>query len=152
MSDHRKACIIYVPATAGSVAKVRAEMEEGGFSVCEADAAEAAEGLLPQGELPQALVDCMDGTELCIFLLPAVPVDDGLIDACAAVAGGADIRMIGAYAGARDAFPEALDEQAESIVRVDGPNLAEAISGSPIWEKPDGQRAPDREISRVRCQ
>jgi hypothetical protein len=152
VSDHRKACIIYVPETAGSVAKVRVELEEQGFTVCEADAAEAANGHLSQGQLPQPLLDCMDGTELCVFLLPAMPVDDGLIGACAAAAAGADIRMIGAYANARVVFPEALDEQAESIVRVEGPNLAEAISGSPIWEKPDGQRAADREITRVRCQ
>lgn len=152
MIDRPKACIVYVPETAATVATVRAELETQGFTVCDAEAVGDLAGTLQEEQLPQPVVDCMKGAELCVFLLPENVADDGLIGLSAAMVGSAEIRTIGVYAGGRTSFPEALDERAESIIRVEGPNLPEAISGVPIWEKPDGQRVAEREIIRVRCQ
>lgn len=146
-----KVCLIYVLATADRVAGVRSVLELQGYTVCEAEAVDDAfDG--DESTLSEGVLDCIANSELCLFLLPEHERED----ACLAIAAGAaeanERRVICAYAGQRSSAPEALDEHAESMVRVDGPNLQAAISGTVIWEKPDGQRVAEREIERVRCQ
>ena len=153
-NDKKRACVIYVPATAGMRAAARKDLEGAGYDVCEvlvsidtAIAAKAGDGLLSE-----ELATCVSGSDLCLFLLPEETSDDAGLEGAAGAADAAEKRIIGVFAGGRAVFPQVFDDNAELMVRNESPRLAEAIRGAPAWERPDGGRIPEREIKRVRCQ
>lgn len=154
MTDKKRACLIYVAATAGDRCPTRASLEEAGYDVCEV-MAELHDALAAQSavdDLPEALATCIAQSDLCVFLLPADQDHDGLLSEAAALAHRAGKRMVGVVAGARDQYPEPLDDHAGAMVRQGSKQLPAAVVGAEIWEGPGGSPAPVREIKHIRCQ
>jgi hypothetical protein len=60
--------------------------------------------------------------------------------------------MIGVVAGARERYPEALDDLAQAMVRVGSGRLGEAVRGEEVWEAPGGGPIPKRDARNVKCQ
>jgi hypothetical protein len=154
VADKKRACLIYVTATADDCGPVRARLEGAGYVVCEVraeldDAWVAQAGV---GDLPEGLSECIAQSDICVFLLPADQVSDGALSGAASLAQSAGKRMVGVVAGARDRYPEALDDHAGAMLRQGSGQLIAAIEGGEIWEKPGGTEAPVREIRHVRCQ
>lgn len=154
MADPKKACLVYVTATRGSRAAVRAELEQAGFEVCEvlAEVDDARAAQAGTGDLPPALAACLRDAQLCVFLLPEDEAADGLIGAAAAEAQAGGKRMIGVVAGARNRYPEALDDFAGAMVRLGSGRLGEAVGGGEVWEAPGGGPIPKRDARNVKCQ
>jgi hypothetical protein len=154
MADPRRACLVYVAATQGNRAQVRAELEQAGFAVCEVLAAvdDARAAQAGAGDLPPALAACLRDAQLCVFLLPEDEKADGLIGAAAAEAQAGGKRIIGVVAGARERYPEALDDFARAMVRVGSGRLGEAVSGVEVWEAPGGGPIAKRDARNVKCQ
>jgi hypothetical protein len=153
-SDQKRACLIYVPATAAGRATVFQELEAKGYSVCEVEAT-LGEAKVVQSGLPalsEELRACLADAELCVFLLPENAADDAGIELAADAADGSEKRIVGVVAGARAAYPQVLDDGAESMLRVGSKRLAAAIAGESAWEAPGGTPATIRPIKRVRCQ
>jgi hypothetical protein len=153
MPEPKRACLIYVEATANSRAAVRAHLEETGHSVCEVraslDDALAAEAGM--GDLPQTLEECISQASFCVFLLPENEADDELLGAAAGYTSRLGKSFVGVAAGARDEYPESFGDCAEAIVRKDSARLIEAIEGQRIWEQPDSGLLGNREIAHVTC-
>lgn len=66
-----------------------------------------------------------------------------------------DKRIVGVWTrgSAECDIPEALQDYAQAIVGWNGDRIVGAISGEiDDWEKPDGDRVPERVIRRIRCQ
>jgi hypothetical protein len=87
-----------------------------------------------------------------VFLLPEDEADDGAIDEAADLANRLEKRIVGVVAGARDSYPESLDDHAHSMVREDSDRLDDVICGSEVWEAPDRSLAGERPIKHIRCQ
>jgi hypothetical protein len=154
VADEKRACLIYVTATADDRGPTRASLEGAGYVVCEVRA-ELDDALLAQageGDLPESLSECIAQSDICVFLLPADQGNDGALSGAASLAQRAGKRMVGIVAGARDHYPEALEDCADAMVRQGSEQLSAAIDGREIWERPDGSPAPAREIRHVRCQ
>jgi hypothetical protein len=154
MSDGKRACLIYVTATAALRGSVKARLEARGYNVCEVKA-EVDDALAAQGgsaDLPAELVECIAQSEMCVFLLPTEAEGDGLIGSAAGMAGGLDKQMVCVVAGNRGEYPTELDDHAQAIVRQDSGRLDDAIGGAEIRELPGYSPSPDRTINHVRCQ
>lgn len=154
MSDVKRACLVYVAATAAHRGPVKARLETNGYSVCEVeapleDALAAREGF---ADLPADLVDCISNSEVCVFLLPEDSANDGALDDAAGLANRLKKRIVGVVAGARDLYPQSFDDHAKSMVRDDSDRLDDAICGSEVWERPDRSPVGPRTITHIRCQ
>jgi hypothetical protein len=154
VAEVKRACLIYVSATASSRVEVRAELEANGFDVCEVEAKleDALAAQAANTNLPQQLVDCINSADLCVVLLPESAEADALLGPAAALASEKSKRLIGVVAGSRSDYPEAIDDTGHALVREHSPRLKDAICGAEIWEGPDGAPVPDRKIKHVRCQ
>lgn len=154
MSNQKRACLVYVRATEGGRATVRARLEQNGYSVCEvrAELDDALAAQSGQGEFPAELTDCISGSDLCIFLLPESAEEDWALDDAAGLAGRTGKRMIGVVAGNRREYPQSLDDHASSMIRESSDRLDDAICGAEVWEQPDRSLVPDRPIKHIRCQ
>ena len=154
MADPQRACLVYVAATQNNRAPVRAELEDARFEVCEvmAEIEDARGAQAGTKDLPPTLAACLRQAQLCVFLLPEDEKADGLIGAAAAEAQACDKRTIGVVAGARERYPEALDDLAQAMVRVGSGKLSEAVRGEEIWEAPGGGPTPKRDARNVKCQ
>ena len=154
MADVKRACLVFVTATASKRGPVKARLEEDGYSVCEvkAELEYALAARAGESELPIALVECISGSDLCVFLLPEDQADDALVGGAATLANKLQKRVVGVVAGARAVYPESFDDHAASMVREDSVRLHDAICGSEIWERPNGSLIGDRPIKHVRCQ
>lgn len=154
LSEEKRACLVYVAATEAGRHEVRARLEGSGYTVCEVkvelDVAIAAQA--GETALPAALVDCISGSSLCIFLLPEMESDDCILGDAAGLSNQLGKRTIGIVAGARTKYPPTFEDQAESMLRLGSERLADAISGIEIWEKPDRSIVSDRTIDHIRCQ
>lgn len=152
--DEKRACLVYVPTTAAMRGEVRQKLENSGYTVCEVEASLAEAVAVKAGDHTAAgpLADCISRSDLCIFLLPEEFAQDEGLAGAAGIADAAGKRIIGIVAGVRSAYPQIFDENAESMLRNGSLDLDIAIEGTPTWEAPDGTRAPDRKITRVRCQ
>lgn len=150
----KRACIVYVAATAGERAAVRKELEGAGYVVCEvkAEIEEALAAKAGQDGLREELAACIGASELCVFLLPEDDAQDGEIGTAAGYADGLGKRLIGVVAGARTSYPDVMEDFAPSMIRVGSERLAEAIAGADIWEAADRSPIADRKIRHVRCQ
>lgn len=154
MADQKRACLVYVSATEGQRASVRARLERNGYSVCEvkAELGDALVAQSGQGELPAELTECISGADLCIFLLPESAVSDEALGDAAAFAQRLSKRMVGIVAGSRGEYPQSLDDHASSMIREGSDRLDEAICGTEVWEQPDRSPVLHRPIKHVRCQ
>lgn len=154
MAMEKQACLVYVTATANLRAEARARLEAEGYEVCEvltdldeAIAAEAGEPVLSPD-----LRACIDGAELCVFLLPDDAAEDGGLGAGGGYASELGKPFIAVVVGAREALPEAFDADAAGIVRDCDEDLAGAIRGDPSFKKPDGSNVSARKTDHVKCQ
>lgn len=152
--EEKRACLVYVAATAQMRAATRREMEDAGYTVCEVEVAlpVAIAAQTDENPLPQPLADCIDNSELCVFLIPDTTEQDAGVGRAAEAADAGNKRIIGVVMGLRAEYPLVFDENAESMVRSESPRIGAAINGTPTWEHPNGSRLPEREIVRVRCQ
>lgn len=153
MVEERKACLIYVAATDQVRQKVRTELAEAGYRVCEVRASlpDALAAQAGTEVIPDALADCIEGSNICVFLLPEVSDDDEGIPAGIGLAGQLGKRIVGVVLGARSEYPSGI-ELAKGLVRSSSPNLKQVICGEDMWEDPSGAPIKDRQIKHVRCQ
>lgn len=152
--DKKRACLVYVAATEDGREEVRRRLEQSGYAVCEVkaehDVALAAQA--GHASLPDVLMECIAGSNLCLFLLPEEEASDGCLSGAAGLASRLGKRIIGIVAGTRIKYPESFGDSAGSMLRVDSDRLDNAISGSDFWERQDRSLVVDRPIKHVRCQ
>lgn len=151
---HQQACLVYVAATAEKRDAVRTQLEEAGYAVCEvkADLEEALAGQAGETALSEGLKECIESSDVCVFLLPEDPASDGIMGAAAGAADSCGKPVIGVIAGSRSAYPEEFQDTAHSMVREDSPSFSKAIGGEEIWERPDRTRITERTFKTVKCQ
>lgn len=154
LPDQKRACLVYVSATEDGRAAARAGLEKLGYSVCEVkaelDDAQAARS--QEGNLPVELADCISTSDLCVFLLPEIEADDGVLDVAASLANQLGKCIVGVVAGKRGEYPLGFDDHAASMVRKGSGRFDDAVCGAEIWEQPDGSLVTDRTITHIRCQ
>lgn len=150
----KRACLIYVEATAARRDKVKSRLIENGYSVCEvkAELDDALAAQAGQPGLPAALSECIAGSELCVFLLPEAQTSDCLLDSAAGLSNQLGKRIVGVVAGAREKYPRSFDDNAAAMVREGSARLDDAICGAEVWERPDRSQVADRPIKHIRCQ
>lgn len=150
----KKACLIYVTATAGMKAGARARLEAEGYEVCEvlADLDDAAAAEAGQPAISPDLKACIDAAELCIFLLPEDGSRDGGIGAGGSYASELGKPVIAVATGSREAFPQVFDADSAGIVHHYEDGLLDAIRGDTSFNRPDGSKAPPRKTDHVKCQ
>ena len=154
LSKQKRACLVYVAATDGSRAAVRARLERLDYVVCEvkAELADALAAQSGQGELPTELAECISASDLCVFLLPEAGVDDGLLGDAAGLANQLGKPILGVVVGGRTEYPQSFDDHARSMVREDSDRFDDAACGTEIWEQPDRTPVGGRKIRHIRCQ
>lgn len=154
METTKRACLIYVSATASKVPVTQARLEAEGYKVCKvladlevAIAAEAQVG----GSVPPALKDCIETADLCVFLLP----DDSAADGCMGAGGGLASELgkpfIAVVDGAREILPDPFEKDAAGIGHDCDEGLGNAIRGDRSFRNPDGT-VRKRNISHLKCQ
>lgn len=154
MAEQKRACIIFVDSTRSQVAHVRSALEANGYKVSETEVCpdEATAAQSGTGQISESLRICIEGADLCIFL---VPEEAGAAEQLGGgVGAGKDAgkRVIGVLVGSGTAVPQVFDDLADCIVRVDSERLPDAINGEEVWEAPDGSTPPPRKPKRVKCQ
>jgi hypothetical protein len=154
MTEQRKACLVYVAATADRRANVRSALEARGYKVDEVEVPvpEAAAAQSTEGETPEGLRDCVHTADLCVFLLPEEEADDGLLGAAGGVADGLGKPLLGVFCGERIEAPQVFEDIGGAVVRQDSDRLLDAIDGKEIFENPDGSLRERRKIDHVKCQ
>ncbi len=150
----KKACLIYVTATAGLRAGARARLEAEGYEICEvlADLDDAVAAEAGQPAISPQLKDCIDAAEVCIFLLPEDGSGDGCIGAGGNYASEVGKPFIAVVAGSRETLPQSFDADAAGVVHDCEDGLVDAIRGDTSFNRPDGSKAPPRKIDHVKCQ
>jgi len=154
MEPTKRACLIYVSATARMVPAARARIEAEGYEVCEvlADLATATTAAAQDGSaLPPALKDCIETADLCVFLLPEDAVGDGCMASGGGLASELGKPFIGVIEGDRDVLPEPFEKDAAGIVHDCDDALSKAIKGDRSFKNPDGT-ARERSIRHLKCQ
>lgn len=154
LEDQKRACLVYVAETAAGVEAVKTRLEQNGFAVCavEAKLEDALAAQNGETNLPEALAECIDGSDLCVFLLPESEANDGGLGQACGLASQLGKRIIGIVAGTRENYPEPFEDNAESMIRQESDRLTDAICGTEVWERPDRSPVADRPIKHVRCQ
>jgi hypothetical protein len=150
----KRACLIYVSATAGMVSPARARLEAEGYAVCEVladiDTATAA-SVNDIDALPSAVRECVETADLCVFLLPQDVANDGGIPAGGSLASTLGKPFIGIVQGEREAAPDPFEQDAAGIVHDCDETLAKAIRGDRSFRNPDGT-VRERSIRHLKCQ
>lgn len=154
MAMLKRACLVYVTATSGARASARSRLEAEGFEVCEvlADVDAALAAKAGREDLPPELKACIDGAELCVFLLPEDGASDGYLGAGGGYASEIGKPFVAAVVGARETLPAVFDADAAAIVHDCDSRLADAIKGDSSFKKPDGTKTDDRSIRHIKCQ
>lgn len=152
--SQKRACLIYVSATEDGVLAAQQRLEAQGYSVCavEADDADAKAAQSGDGGLPEPLMNCIESSDVCVFLLPSEAASDCLLGASAGAAIGQGKPIVGIVWGQRGDYPEEFGDYARSMVRRDSERIEDALAGAEIWEGPDRTLVPPRTIKHVRCQ
>lgn len=154
MATSKRACLIYVMATAGLRAVARVRLEAEGYEVCEVladeDAALAAQAGDPK--LPDDLKACIESAELCVFLLPADAANDGCLGAGGNFASQLGKPFIAAVDGAREVLPQAFDADAAGVVRDFGEALTDALRGDQKFKDVGGASTREVKIKVIKCQ
>lgn len=150
----KRACLVYVTATASKRDAVRGHLEECGYSICEvkADLEDAIAAQAGEDALPDALKICIESSDVSVFLLPEDPAFDGLMGPAAGAADSCDKPVIGVVEGVRGIYPEEFQDTAHSMIREGSTTLPAALAGEEIWEKADRTRIVERPFKTVRCQ
>lgn len=151
---HQQACLVYVAATAEKRDAVRVQLKEAGYTVCEvkADLEEALASQAGQTALSDGLKECIESSDVCVFLLPEDPASDGLMGAAAGAADSCGKPVVGVIEGRRSTYPEEFQDTAHSMVREGSPSFPKAIGGEEIWERADRTRVTERPFKTVKCQ
>ena len=150
--SNKRACIVYVKATAQRVALVRERLEANGYETHAIEASLQDATAAQAGTVPHELECCLSQAELCVFLLPEVPEEDEGLLGAGALADRLGKRVIAVISGNRTVYPPPFEDHASSIVRTEDDALDRAICGTEVWQQPDGTPAPARRISHVKCQ
>lgn len=152
--DTKRACLVYVAATASKREAVRRQLEESGYSICEvkADLEDAIAAQAGEDSLPDALRTCIESSEVAVFLLPEDSASDGLMGQAAGAADSCGKPVIGVIEGSRSIYPEEFQDTAHSMIREGSTTLPAALAGEEIWEKADRTRIVERPFKTVRCQ
>jgi len=150
----RKACVIYVTATADQFGPTKSLLEKEGYEVCghQTNARDAKAAKKGGTDLPKDLVNCIVSADLCVFLLPDTIDSDGFLAGAADLAVKKEKRTVGIVSGDRSAYPDPLEDFANSMVRTGSVRLPDAVRGKEIWESPDGSLVKERKIKNIRCQ
>lgn len=150
----KRACLVYVDATANACPATRERLEREGYVVCEilADSDDALAAQAGDGDLPKELMDCISASDLCVFLLPEQPTLDGAFDICAGTADQLGKTIVGVVQGGRIKYPPNFDECAHSMLRENSDRFEDAVRGTEIWETVDRKPIADRPIKNIRCQ
>ena len=133
-------------------AEARARLEASGYLVTEVEADPSEASNVTEDGVPTALAECLESSELCVFLLPDDQDDDGLIGASAATSGAQDKPIICIVSGDRTEYPQGIEDHADSVIRECNESFDEAIGGKHVWQAPDGSPVPPRKIKHVICQ
>lgn len=154
MTTSKRACLVYVTATAGLRAVARERLEAEGYEVCEvladADAAFAAQA--GAQKLPDDLRACIEGAEICVFLLPTDAVNDGCLGAGGSYASELGKPFIAAVDGAREALPQAFDADAAGVVHDFGEALTDTLRGDQTFKDVGGGSSREVKIKVIKCQ
>lgn len=150
----KRACLIYVSATSGRAPAARKRLEAEGYGVCEflveSDTAIAV-AAHDFSALPPALKECIESSDLSVFLLPPDAKSDGCIPAGSSLSSELGKRFIGVVDGGRDVLPESFEQDAAGIVHDCDESLTQAIRGDPSFKNPDGT-VRERNIKHLKCQ
>jgi len=150
----KRACLIYVTATAGMVPSARSRLETEGYGVCEvlADLGIATAAAAQEvSALPNALKNCIEAADLCVFLLPEDAANDGCIGSGGGLVSELGKTFVGVVEGGRDILPEPFERDAAGIVHDCDEGLMGAIRGDRTFRNPDGT-ARERSIRHLKCQ
>lgn len=154
MSTIKHACLIYVSATTNKVPAARVRLEAEGYRVCEvlADLDVAIASQAQQiGSLPPALKNCIDGADLCVFLLPEDTIYDGCMGAGGSLASELGRPFIAVVDGVRETLPNAFEYDAAGIVRDCDEGLGNALKGDSSFRNSTGT-VGSRKIRHQKCQ
>lgn len=149
MNKSKKACVIFVARLEEKAAFVAARLESDGFDVCLHEASEedarAAKG---GGAVSAGIAKCLDGADVCVFLIDEEGQFSGL--GWAAVWSGA--RVVGVLVGENAKASADIDEIGSAVLPIESGNLGKALTGEDIWEGADGQPVKPRNPRRQKCQ
>lgn len=153
MSKKPRACLIYVRSTANQRPRVRQQLEEAGYTVCEVEATMQEAVSIQSGNNPSSssVRKCIQDAEICVFLIPETKEDDSAIPIGAGIASQLGKRIVGIVVGDRTIYPREF-ETAGAIIRLSSPRIASVIMGENVWENPDSSIVSDRKIKTILCQ
>jgi hypothetical protein len=152
MNAKSQACLIFVKSTKSEVPRVRDELQNGGYSVCQVMATREEVDSLKSGgdEISSPLRDCIEKADLCVFLVPEEG-DDAETGGAAGFSGQLGKRIVGLIGGGRTVYPEGF-ALAGAMIRMGSKRLSSVIEGKNVWEGLDGSIIPEREIPHQKCQ
>ncbi|WP_157073603.1 hypothetical protein [Sphingomonas soli] len=154
MSDEKRACLVYIAATATSVDSVRSRLEGEGYAICviEAQPDDAVAAQSGERDLPPELLQCIENSDICVFLIPEEPGASGDLCAGIGVANSEGKRTIAVLCGDPKQIPEGVDDLADAVVKIDSDRLIPAVEGEDVWESPSAKPDEPRKTNRVKCQ
>lgn len=154
MAEAKRACLVYTAATAGERDAVRKRLEDQGYDVCEVEAqlADAVAAQAGEADLPSELRACIDGAEVCIFLIPEDASAMGDLGGGIGAGNASGKRVVAVLVGQPQNLPQKVDDLADAVVRVDSDNLIPAVEGEKVWEAPGKEGGEPRKTKRVKCQ
>lgn len=149
MSKSKNACVIFVARLEDKAAFVAARLESEGFDVCLHEASEedarAAKG---GGTINADIAKCLDGADVCVFLID----EEGQFSGLGWAAVGSGARVVGVLIGANAKASADIDEIGSAVLPIDSGNLGKALAGEDVWEGTDGKPVKPRDLRRQKCQ
>lgn len=147
-----KACVVCAASMQSHLPVIQKQLQDDGFTSCIvittiSVAVAARDG---ESDVPKEILDCINGADLCIFLIPEDCSSEPGVLGGAGVAVSAGKRILVVREGAK--LPSVFEEHASAVLAVRSTHLASAIRGQSIWEGPDGAPMPPRKIDRIKCQ
>ncbi len=147
-----KACLIYTQQSKHMLLQTITKLTDEGYTVCSLESVlrDAIDAQSSKNGLPMQITECIEKSDICVFLLPEQSKDDeGLGGACT-FANQTAKPVIGIMAGHYTEVPQEFDDCAQSMIREKskiGPAIIEEI-----WENTDGSKAEGRKIIHIKCQ
>lgn len=154
MAERKKACLIFVSSMAAEKDRVLLLLDHSGHSVCvvEAKIDDARDAKSGKEIVPDTLQACIDGAEICIFLIPEDASALGELGGGIGLGNASGKRTIGILCGHPAALPQGVDDLVDSVVGIDSAKLPDAIAGEDVWEDPENPQQKSRKAKRVKCQ
>lgn len=149
--NNRKACIVFAFELEEKAKSISKQLSEEGFNVCAAATNQEVvkDAKAGSSDIPEEVKSCIEGAEICVFLIPKQ--DSTEILGAANYAGSSGKKIV-AVLEDLDYLPQIFDDIAISTVHIESPKLTDALKGKSIWECPTGPEDGKRKISRVKCQ